>query len=229
MITAALTALLVVLTGARLRPRPARVVELATVDTRRPGSRSPASLRRIPRPGRRRRERPDPADIADWCGRLAASCRAGTSLGGAIRACEPPRSSASPVEELVLSLERGATLSDAIRTTDAPEHLDLALTVVRACADTGGPPAEPLDRAAAALRGRAAEAADLATHGAQARLSAVVMTVLPLAMLALLVLTSGAVRRSVVTPVGAACLLVGMTLNLLGWHWMRRVIDGAAR
>jgi Flp pilus assembly protein TadB len=93
----------------------------------------------------------------------------------------------------------------------------------------GGHPAEPLDRAAAALRARAADRAERRTHSAQARASALVMTWLPIVVLALLVAMSGAVRSVVVTPFGAWSVLAGAGLNLTGWRWMRRLVDGVRR
>ena len=108
-------------------------------------------------------------------------------------------------------------------------NLDIAVTVLAACATSGGPAAEPLDRAAAVLRGRAAASAERRTQSAQARMSAVVMTVLPVAMLALLIATSGSVRDAVRAPIGLVVIAAGLSLNALGWRWMRRLIDGASR
>jgi Flp pilus assembly protein TadB len=66
-------------------------------------------------------------------------------------------------------------------------------------------------------------------HSAQARLSARVMTALPLAMLMLLVATSDSVRRVTVSPFGALVVTVGVALNLIGWRWMRATIERAGR
>ena len=66
-------------------------------------------------------------------------------------------------------------------------------------------------------------------QSAQARLSAVVLTWLPVAVLALLVLTSGGVRHVVSSPVGIVLLGSGSLLNLAGWWWMRRIVERAAR
>jgi Flp pilus assembly protein TadB len=60
-------------------------------------------------------------------------------------------------------------------------------------------------------------------------MSAIVMTCLPGAMLALLVLTSSSVRAIVLTPVGLAVIGVGIVLNLAGWGWMHRLIARATR
>jgi tight adherence protein B len=107
--------------------------------------------------------------------------------------------------------------------------LDLVLVVVRACAEHGGEGAEPIDRAAAALRQRAALAGERRTNSAQARMSALVMTCLPLAMLALLALTSRSVRAASTSPAGLVAIALGAMLNLAGWAWMRRLIARATR
>ncbi len=133
------------------------------------------------------------------------------------------------VGTIALRAERGLPLSDAVATVPSRGDLALVLTVIRACAMSGGPAAEPLDRAAAALRARSAELADRRTQSAQARFSAIVMTILPIALLGLLVMTSASVRGVIGTPAGSFVVLVGAALNLAGWRWMRRIIDRAAR
>ena len=100
--------------------------------------------------------------------------------------------------------------------------------MIAACLEHGGPAAEPIDRAAAVLRARAAEASDRVTQSTQARLSARVMTVLPIALLALLLVGSPSVRHAVTTPAGGAAIAAGALLNAAGWRWQRRLIRRAA-
>lgn len=230
MSTALLAALLVVVLGHRVRPRPERCRALrrsasanATPVVRRP-------LRRRRRPDRERRA----DDLAAWCDRLAQAVRSGSTLSMAVRTVAPPSSDGGEVAAVVLALGRGRTLADAvagIATTGRRIDPDVgvAMTVLRACATTGGPAAEPLDRAAATLRARAAELADQRTQSEQSRLSAIVMTALPVAMLGLLLATSPPVREVIVSPTGATLVAVGVAANLVGWRWMRRIIDGATR
>ena len=80
----------------------------------------------------------------------------------------------------------------------------LAFTVLRSCARFGGPAAAPLERAAATLRARDAVAAEQLAQSAQARLSARVLTLVPVALLALLAITDPKVRAAVATPAGLA-------------------------
>ncbi len=86
-----------------------------------------------------------------------------------------------------------------------------------------------LDRAAATIRARAADADERAVHAAQARMSGQVLTALPLGMLALLVGTDADVRTAVVTPIGATCITIGLLLNAIGWWWIRSITRGSDR
>jgi tight adherence protein B len=167
------------------------------------------------------------AEVAVWCEGLARVVRGGSTLGTALRTTVPPASCSAYVDEIVFTLDRGSRLADALAGPTPSPHLDLAVTVLRACALNGGPPAEPLDRAAATLRGRAADAAERQTQSAQARLSAVVMTILPVAMLTLLLTTSSTTRAAASTPTGSVAIVLGAALNIGGWRWMRRIIAGA--
>ena len=51
-----------------------------------------------------------------------------------------------------------------------------------------------------------------------------VLTLLPVAALALLLATSAASRAAVLGPSGVVCLGAGAALNATGWWWMRRII-----
>ena len=222
MIAAACGAIAVAAVFAALRPRP---VPRSVTPTPPRATHRRGGLRR---PSRRRTPTIEPAHVATWCEGLARAVRGGATLVGALRTVDPPPSCRPGVDRIVLALDRGARATDALTTDSGSPHLALAITVLRACAVNGGPPAEPLDRAATTLRGRAADAADRSTQSAPARLSAVVMTVLPLAMLALLLATSASTRAAALSVPGAAAILVGGVLNLAGWRWMRRIVGRAA-
>lgn len=234
MITAICCAIAVTAAGAALRPRPpARHPLGASADAVGANPDGAADRERAPTQLggaiRRRRRAVDPAGVAVWCEQLARAVRSGSTLPAAIRSTAPPAAIDVEVGRLRLALDRGVRLADAVAEPSGSPHLDLALAVIRACALNGGQAAEPLDRAASTLRGRAADLADRSVHSAQARLSAVVMTTLPIAMLALLYLTSAATRAAVHAPAGLAAVGVGGLLNLAGWCWMRRAIRGGLR
>ena len=224
-----LVGMLVVLVGGQLRLRPrARLVPNPerVVTATLPTDRRTFARHRFALGVRSHRPVLPPEDVAAWCDALARAVSAGSALTAAVREVEPPASCADAVATIRLALRRGLPLRDACAVPAASPNLDAALTVLRACAAHGGPAAEPLGRAAAMLRARVADIAERRTHSAQARLSAVVMTALPMCMLALLLLTSGAVRHVLASPSGVGTVLLGAGLNLLGWRWMKRLIDG---
>ena len=176
------------------------------------------------RPGR---DGDDPAEVARWCEALARAVRGGASVIVALREVDPPASHVATVASVIRECERTGRF--VLRERDGSPHLTLALAVVSATFEHGGPGAEPLDRAAAVLRARSAEQAERRVQSAQARLSAQVMSLLPVSMLILLVTTSASVRTVVATPAGSALVATGGALNLVGWRWMRRIISRAAR
>jgi tight adherence protein B len=227
MTAAVLVAVAVLAIGARLRPHPASRPLDPNIEP--PGSRAADAKRGIPSRSivRRRRSAIDPAELATWCDSLARALRGGDTLHRAVRTIDPPACAARDLAPALLALERGASVGTALAgiRTSSP-HLDLVVVVLRACAEHGGTAAEPIDRAAAALRQRAALTAERATQSAQARMSAMVMTILPGAMLLLLLVTSRSVRATAISPVGLVVLTLGAGLNVVGWTWMRRIIGG---
>jgi Flp pilus assembly protein TadB len=110
------------------------------------------------------------------------------------------------------------------------DHGDLALTVqaLSAAAHLGGPVAATLDEAAAVLRERAAARAGRRAHGSQARISARVLTVVPMGFA---VWSAAASQRTrdvyISSAAGGVCAICGLALNLVGWRWMRRIIGPA--
>ncbi len=224
MIAALCSAAAVLVLGAMVRPRPpARCPEPA--HAAKPDSTDRRSRFRLRRPVRPDRSG-DAAETAAWCESLARVVRGGSTLVTAICTVEPPDRHRATTDRITLALERGRRLGETLDVESPSPHLTLALSVLRACAVNGGPPAEPLDRAAATLRSRAVAAAERRTQSAQARMSAVVMTVLPIAMLLLLLATSATTRHAATSPVGLIALATGGALNVVGWRWMRRIIDG---
>ncbi|HWL45052.1 MAG TPA: type II secretion system F family protein [Ilumatobacter sp.] len=225
MSAAALTALTVVVAGLALRPAPPRRDLSLCAE---PKVVEPVETTAGRRTGRwRRTQPPRPDDTARWCTDLARAVRSGSTLTAAVRDTRPPEHAFASLASVRLALDRGTRLADAIDQAGADDaDVQLALTVVRACAEHGGPPGEPLDRAAATLRARAADLADRRTHSAQARMSAVVMTWLPAAMLGLLLASSAPARAAVASPAGATAVAVGAALNSAGWRWMNRIIGG---
>ncbi len=175
----------------------------------------------------RRSTQPACDEVADWCDTVARSLRSGSSLTAAVVAEAAGQSRMSElIAPLVQRVERGESLVDALDRSgiEPVTAAGLALTVLRSCARFGGPAATPLERAAATLRARAAIAAEQQAQCAQARLSARVLTLVPLALLVLLAITDHKVRAVITNPAGFAVVLLGGLLNATGALWMRRII-----
>ena len=175
----------------------------------------------------RRTTQPGADEVADWCDVVARSLRSGSSLTAAVVAGAATDSAMSPVVAAVVhQVSRGESLVDALdrAAVDPASAAGLAFTVLRSCARFGGPAAAPLQRAAATLRARDAVVAEQQAQSAQARLSARVLTLVPIALLVLLASTDPKVRSALTTPAGVAVVTFGGMLNATGALWMRRVI-----
>jgi tight adherence protein B len=180
----------------------------------------------------RRPSHPGDDEIAEWCEQVARSVRAGSSLAAAVvqTSADLPRAGAA-FSPAVHALRRGRSFADALaeidQSADPASAVGLVIPVLSACAELGGPAAMPLERVATTLHARSAERAERRTSSAQARLSARVLTTVPMGVLALLALAEPAVRSSLTSPAGIACVVVGATGNVAGWWWMRHLIGGA--
>jgi tight adherence protein B len=128
---------------------------------------------------------------------------------------------ADAVEEAVVVRARGSTPTQA-------EDERLAGAVLSAVHRAGGPGAAAIDRTAATVRERAAIRADRRAHAAQARLSARILSLLPVGFTSWTVVTDRRIAHFLLATVpGVACLLSGSGLAVLGWRWMQRLVEVA--
>lgn len=173
---------------------------------------------------RRRPAEPDEQVVAAWCERVAGGVRSGSSLTQSI--VDAGHEPGSPFEHVVHAVRRGRSLGAAFGDdpADPATPAGLAGPVLAACAEVGGPPSVALERVATVLLARATERDERRTASAQARLSAQVLTMVPLGVLGLLASTEPSIRQAVATPAGTVCVLAGATLDLVGWRWMHRMI-----
>lgn len=111
-------------------------------------------------------------------------------------------------------------------TTDADEAV--VWQALAAAAAFGGATAATVQAGANLLRERAAVRAEAEAHSAQARLSARVLTAVPLAFAGWSATASATFRRALASPPGVAAASAGLCLNLLGWWWMRRIVRAAS-
>jgi Flp pilus assembly protein TadB len=202
--------------------------------TRRGLTSSAATHRLLREVARRRSGRGMPANAVELAAVLdtvSRRCASGesltTALGGALAAPAPVAGVAavSSLAEAATMLGRGATLREALgAVTSTDADVVLAVHVLALCATQGGNVSESLDRAAATLRERQGVRLERDAQSAQARLSARVLTVVPIGFAAWSLATTPTVRTFATTPAGLACMALGATMNLAGWRWMRRTI-----
>lgn len=162
-------------------------------------------------------------DYASMLDAIARQVRSGSSLTAAI---VDEVDGSSPLAAISGPLSAGGSLVDVLAEV-VPSNPDLALAVqaLSATAHLGGPIAATLDEAAAVLRERAAARAERRAHASQARLSARVLTIVPLGFAAWSAVASHSTRQIYIsTFAGGICASSGLALNVLGWQWMRRII-----
>jgi Flp pilus assembly protein TadB len=186
----------------------------------RPGLRQPSSPPRSRLSWRSRHFRPDYASVLDA---IARQVRSGSTLGAAI---VDEVDGSSPLGAIADQLTAGGSLVEVLAGF-VPSDADLALVVqaLTATAHLGGPIAATLDEAAAVLRERATARAERRAHSSQARLSARVLTIVPVGFAAWIAVASRGTREIYVsTSAGGICALSGLALNFVGWQWMKRII-----
>jgi len=164
---------------------------------------------------------------------LAAGVRAGFSLRRAVEEAagnaRPPLSDGLRMVERRLDL--GARLEDSLqsmsRLLDLPD-LSLVVTVLVVHRRTGGDLPTMLDEVAEVIGDRVRSRREVRALTAQGRASGAVLAVLPVAFVALLTGTGGdALGAFYRSTSGAALLVAGLVLDLLGFLWIRRIVARA--
>ncbi|MGB3734820.1 MAG: type II secretion system F family protein [Ilumatobacter sp.] len=229
--------------GATRRPATARLAAISTTDRQRRWV--------VPR-FRRTTQVVRPSSLAAWADDLARSLRHGATLHAALANTLPADAVIERHSEPLRHwLDRGATVAAACdewaddladdehvtrlgrarrrRADDRTELLETMAAVLAAAAALGGTVAAPLDRFAVTMRQRASDDLERAAHSAQAMMSAKVLTSVPLAVLALLLLTDANVRGIIASPSGGSVVALGLGLNTAGALWMRRIVAGSGR
>jgi len=219
------------------RARSARVPGMVVVPLARPTladvvARALARLERA-RPARRHARRD--AQLPDALDRLASSLRGGRSVGPALveLAAGLPDPLGTELRAVAASLAHGAPVTAALATWAASPGTSADVRLVAAAltlgADAGGEVARAVDRIAATLRERRELRAEVQSLATQARASAGVLALAPLAFTGLVAtIEPKAVTFLVTSPVGWACLVAGLGLEAVGALWMARITGRAA-
>jgi tight adherence protein B len=133
---------------------------------------------------------------------------------------------------LVRSLGQGAAFQVSLDRWASANDGDEARLVADAFAvagASGGSVGAAIHRVVRTLRDRGALELEIVALGSQARLSAQVLTIVPLGFAAVAGIADHRVAAFTLhTPAGWTCVLVGLSLDLLGAAWMRRLV-GAIR
>lgn len=164
---------------------------------------------------------------------MARSLRAGTSLRVAI--AEAGASASDPLggqlREVASSTARGRSLPGSLDwwvASTASDEVALAAAALVLAAQVGGTAAKSLDAVADTIRDRSAVRAEVRALSSQARASAAVIALAPIAFAALVALADPASLGFLVTSrAGLTCLVLGVTLDVLGVWWMRGILARA--
>ncbi len=170
---------------------------------------------------------------AEFCDALATSVRMGVNSSEAFHdhACRPnaPMILRHIVQENNLeSLALGDALVVVHQNTRGTPHESLALYLLLSC-ESGTLHPAALSLAAQCLRDDDAQKAELRVGTAHARVTARILTSLPIVCLFVGCLASSSLRRSVLTPAIVIVLVLGMTINAAGWFWMHRLSASISR
>jgi tight adherence protein B len=159
---------------------------------------------------------------------VARSLRSGASLRAALGEAATEQGVATDDLALVLAaVDRGAPLGEALdrwaKRRPRP-GVRLAAGALVVASTAGGTPARSVDGVAATLRERLEVDREVRALATQARTSALVVTVAPLAFAGLGLLGDGQATHFLLrTRSGFGCLVAGLTLDGAGAWWMARL------
>jgi len=174
------------------------------------------------------------AAAVEACAALSTELRAGRTPAEALAVAGSTAAGAvaDGLREGAAAARLGADVASALtRTADtsaAPELLHGLSACWRVCSESGSGLAAAVDRLAEGLARSHIQRRAVDAELAGPRATAALLAGLPLAGV---VLAAGLGARPVHvlldTPVGAACLAVGISLDLLGVWWTGRIVDAA--
>jgi tight adherence protein B len=187
---------------------------------------------------------PDEDDsVARFLTAVASELRTGVSLSQAVQAASEtavragspaavPGPLGPPLRTAIAANRAGVPLVDAMagwgRAWPTPA-VCLAVTTLTVGAGVGGELARAADAAASTLRQRSAVRAEVRALSAQGRASAVVVSVAPLAFTVVACILDPDVLGFLTGSWwGLGCIAGGLTSDLFGALWMRRIIRGVA-
>jgi tight adherence protein B len=177
----------------------------------------------------RRRRRRD-ALLADFVDAVVRSVRAGSSVGVALH--DGAEVVGEPFVDEIGGVERQVSLGvpwdealDGWATRSGSDDIRLLVTACSLGGRLGRGTASALDGVARTLADRRDVSAEARAAASQARASAAMLILLPVAFTAVMAVADPhTVSVLVGTPVGLGCLVAATVLDALGALWMRRMI-----
>lgn len=170
-------------------------------------------------------------EVLESVGR-ALRAGAATRRALAVAARGAPTALADDLGEVVRRAEQGVPLGAALErwaTGTTVPGVGLAVAALTLAGEAGGDAARSVEGVAATLRDRVALRRELRALAAQARLSALVVAAAPLGFAVVTAAADPATARFLLsTPVGGACLVVGVGLDVAAWTWMDRITRSVA-
>lgn len=169
--------------------------------------------------------------LADAVSATAAGLRAGLSLPQSLAYArdevdEPLR---SDLTGLVSAIDVGVPIGEALETwaeRHGTEDARLLAGVLDLHRRSGGDLPSVLDGLSVTLRERRAAHREVRALTAQARLSGVILGLLPIGFFGFLMLTSRReMLEAVATPMGGSALGIGLGLELLAFLWIRHLLE----
>jgi tight adherence protein B len=182
-----------------------------------------------------RRDAAYDASLATALDAMARAVRGGGSLQAAVGEAANGVGGlvGSDLHRIAASVQRGVRFEAALtawRTERDRASVHLAVGAIALAAQTGGPPARVIEDVAASLRMRMQIENEARSLGAQARLSAIVVGVAPIGF-ALVACAVDSRNASLMfgTPIGVACLILGLGFDVAGAVWMHRISQTVLR
>lgn len=198
-----------------------RLVPPATTGDRRGRWRAAIAATRSSR-SRRHSER----RIPDLLDAVVRHLRSGATLRQSLE--RMGSTSTDPIDRrLADDLRTGGALRGSVArwrgVEDAPNRR-LAAVAVDLAASAGGASARVLDGVAETLRDRVALDREVTALSTQARASAAVLVVAPIGFAVLAITVDRRLLSVLMSPIGLVCLVLGLTLDLVGALWMQRLV-----
>jgi tight adherence protein B len=171
--------------------------------------------------------------FADAVDSLSASVRAGSSLPQAIAyaAGEAEAPVHDGLDRLAADLEVGVPFDEALdrwRVDESSADVDLVVGALELHRRSGGDLPAVLDQVAGTIRDRVGVTREVRSLTAQARLSAWILGLLPVAFFVFLWVTARSdIEGALATPAGLACITIGLVLEGGAVLWIRSLLQVA--